>query len=240
MSGEKEKRAKTRNTVIVACIALAIYAATKLSIVSCGEERFLAFSMRAERESWTLYPVTLRTPDGEIHLKAFTKIKQGETFYAIINKNNSIKHNLIVWGNKLNENPSWLEFYSDGKISGFGTMGNEIQKFIFEGFEFEVSGLYYDGLNHHFNISDFAEIILKDGTRITPGPPTEWKSKHMLELLYKEKKWQLFNFSGKRFFIAENSAWKKPLHIRWIEFEENWGKVLDYGMAKEEAKKANR
>jgi hypothetical protein len=146
-----------------------VYALTKFRIISCGDESFLIFTITPD-DSWTLYSKTLHTPDGDIHLKAFTEVSYGSGYLQeISNKKRNMKHNLVFKGNKLNEDLWWVALSPRGRL--WESYSRSPQKFIFEGVEFEVFSYRFSSTGDIciLEIVNFSEIVLRGRDEDTVG-----------------------------------------------------------------------
>jgi hypothetical protein len=248
----ERKTAKRKVTVFLTVVFL-LYACTKFRIISCGDAWFPVFTIYGEH-SWTLCPKTLYPPQGVIHMPAFTRIRfEADSgllgllhgnLTSITNADKDVQYDLVVWGNKLNDDMYFIDFGGEA-VTNFSVADGTPQKFILAGMELYVRQLAFnwyprdsDGDYDYLEIFDFAPIELSDGTRITPATEGNSSKRSQFRAFFLRLLpgiWKLYPIyrDGRNFIIAKNPAWKEPKHLVFMTFEENWGKLLEYRVAEE-------
>jgi hypothetical protein len=232
--------------IIVGSVMILIYIVLHLNIAWYNDTRIWVFALAPVGEvrssygcdALTLKPAILNTPYGNIEMPIFTKIGYNNgshsSFINFIVPNNRLKHNIVIYGNKMNvgsifkfyknkyldranNQDAFAGAYSKQKaILGNHTLGiekvNTIKKDNYEELEFiliEVPDILY--------LSDGTEIstIYMNGTK----PPSSLKIKN----------------DGKWFFGLEDGGLtfpiKKPTDTDYtyyedISFKENWGDFI--------------
>ena len=217
------KMSKKKRTIIIICLIVALYAASKFRISETGDKHFLILYI-GESASWTTYPVTIHTDCGDIYLKAFTSIDYSRGhIYSTYNDDNKrdINHNLVYMGNPLNEEIAFIGFTGSGKIDGFGFFDNNPQKFVIDGFTFSIRSFRTDYIDNDvwYRILDFEKITLQDNTVITPESLFSY-----CILIQSTDYWRLHSAD----FIVTNPDWEEEKHLDNIVFEPNWGKLISY------------
>jgi hypothetical protein len=221
-----------KRTVIIVCIIIALYAASKFRITETGDTHYLVFYLGQDSSAaWTLYPVTIHTDNGDIHLKAFTDLYYsgglfGYSYSIDIDDGESGTHNVSFMGTALSPNIDAIYVGNNKEVTGFSSYYNP-QEIVIDGIplfliEYETSYIVFGHLEADamITIFDFKEIILQDGTVVILASPYP-------ECFLKQnpEQWELY-FDG--VFLVTNPAWDEAKYLDKIVFEPKWGNLISY------------
>jgi hypothetical protein len=190
---------KEARTVIIFSVVVFIVFATRLRVVRTAGEHILIFTIDNPL-SWTLQPKTLHMVNGDIRMKLFTQIYQDEGIvFEIYNDNGKkVKYDLVFMGSKLREDLSSI-VVSGKEVIGYYAAEGTTQEMIVDGVKLQTSRYYPDGKESYFELADFEDITLGDGTIINAGSR---KPRFFLEL--DPEGWQLwYNYSDCYFVVTD-------------------------------------
>ncbi len=221
---------KVRNLKISLSIALVIFLLAGIRVIKCRDDRILIFS--ADRyNAWVLFPTTIHTYSGEIHLRFLTEVSHSDGHIsAVFNEKGNIKQNLVIRGNKI-ENFFLVDINHRGGIFTYANLDTP-QPFVIEGVEFKILSFEVGRMTTDSDwiiATDFDEIRLADGTVVKPGSEVP-----EFVLLYGLDEWELYHtYDQGSYFIATNPAWNEEKYINEFVFEKDWGKMISYEEAVE-------
>jgi hypothetical protein len=188
---------KEARTVIIFSVVVFIAFTTRLRVVRTAGEHILIFTIDNPL-SWTLHPKTLHMVNGDIRMKLFTQLYQDEGIvFEIFNKNGKkVKYDLVFMGSKLREDLSSI-VVSGKEVIGYYARSGTTQELIVDGVKLQTFRYYPDGKESYFELVDFEDITLGDGTIINAGSR---EFEFFLEL--NPEGWQLFYNYASGYFVV--------------------------------------
>jgi hypothetical protein len=175
-----------------------------------------------EDVAWTLHPKTIHTMSGDINLKNFTPVTiSGSYLNSISNLHNTIKHNLIINGDTINNDFISLSFDSNGKIVRI--YSDTPQDYTIDTMKFKAVDYRFSVDKIIFIIVEFNKIVLQDGTMVTIrdiGPECILKME--------TNEWNLYTSTLSYSFFVNTPNWEEEKHLHSLTFKPHFGKLLKY------------
>jgi hypothetical protein len=187
----------------------------------------------SRKSGWNLFPATIVTEGGNIHLKAFASVDHPNGYLEWIRTgNNRVAFNLVVNGNVIDKNISYIGIRGS-KITRLGSKRETPLTFKVDGVPFKITQYaakeeYPHPEDSYLEIAGFDDFSLRDGTTVKlVGMP------HYCFLNMKEQIWELYHHSGDETFLISNPEWEEPLKVHKISFEPHFGALVDYKLVPE-------
>jgi hypothetical protein len=233
--------------IIMGSVMILIYIVLHLNIAWYNDTRIWVFALAPVREvrsnfgcdAITLKPAILNTPYGNIEMPIFTKIGYNSgshsSFINFIVPNNRLKHNIVIYGNKMNVG-SIFQFYRNQYIDwennhdAFAGAYSK-QKAILGNYTLGIEKVNTTKKDNYeeleFILTEIPDILyLSDGTEI--HSVNKWGIKPPMSLkIINDETWILKIEEGGFTFPVKKPTDTDYTYYEDISFKENWGYFID-------------